>query len=47
MEAGRCSIRIGRDPWAVALEGEAGRALWPAQHAWWLERRAAGMRKFA
>ncbi|MFO1316572.1 MAG: NADH:flavin oxidoreductase/NADH oxidase [Burkholderiales bacterium] len=48
-------IAIGRealsDPhWAgraaVALEGDAGWALWPAQYAWWLERRAALMRKF-
>ena len=48
-------IAVGReallDPhWAgraaVALEGEAGWALWPAQYAWWLERRAALMRRF-
>jgi 2,4-dienoyl-CoA reductase-like NADH-dependent reductase (Old Yellow Enzyme family) len=48
-------VAIGRealsDPhWAgraaVALEGEAGWALWPAQYAWWLERRAALMRRF-
>lgn len=48
-------IAVGRealsDPhWAgraaVALEGDAGWALWPAQYAWWLERRAALMRKF-
>ena len=31
---------------AVALEGDAGWAQWPAQYAWWLERRAALMRKF-
>jgi len=31
---------------AVALEGDAGWALWPAQYAWWLERRAALMRQF-
>jgi 2,4-dienoyl-CoA reductase-like NADH-dependent reductase (Old Yellow Enzyme family) len=31
---------------AVALEGEAGWSLWPAQYGWWLERRAALMRKF-
>ncbi len=48
-------IAVGReallDPhWAgraaVALEGDAGWALWPAQYAWWLERRAALIRKF-
>ncbi|MFO1415262.1 MAG: NADH:flavin oxidoreductase/NADH oxidase [Burkholderiales bacterium] len=32
---------------AVALEGDAGWARWPAQYGWWLERRAAQMRKFA
>ena len=32
---------------AVALEGDAGWAQWPAQYAWWLERRAAQMRKFS
>ncbi|MFO1325197.1 MAG: NADH:flavin oxidoreductase/NADH oxidase [Burkholderiales bacterium] len=31
---------------AVALEGDAGWAQWPAQYAWWLERRAALMSKF-
>lgn len=48
-------VAIGRealsDPhWAgraaVALEGDAGWALWPAQYAWWLERRAALIRTF-
>jgi len=48
-------IAVGReallDPhWAgraaVALEGDDGWALWPAQYSWWLERRAALMRKF-
>jgi len=48
-------IAVGReallDPhWAgraaVALEGDAGWALWPAQYGWWLERRAEAMRKF-
>jgi 2,4-dienoyl-CoA reductase-like NADH-dependent reductase (Old Yellow Enzyme family) len=32
---------------AVALEGDAGWALWPAQYGWWLERRAALLRGFA
>ncbi len=32
---------------AVALEGDAGWALWPAQYGWWLERRAALLRKFS
>ena len=32
---------------AVALEGDAGWSQWPAQYAWWLERRAALMRKFS
>jgi 2,4-dienoyl-CoA reductase-like NADH-dependent reductase (Old Yellow Enzyme family) len=49
-------VAIGReallDPhWAgraaVALEGDDGWASWPAQYAWWLERRAALMRRFA
>ena len=31
---------------AVQLEGDAGWAQWPAQYGWWLERRAALMRKF-
>lgn len=31
---------------AVELEGDAGWAQWPAQYGWWLERRAASMRKF-
>jgi 2,4-dienoyl-CoA reductase-like NADH-dependent reductase (Old Yellow Enzyme family) len=31
---------------AVELEGEAGWAQWPAQYGWWLERRAALMKKF-
>jgi 2,4-dienoyl-CoA reductase-like NADH-dependent reductase (Old Yellow Enzyme family) len=31
---------------AVELEGDAGWAQWPAQYAWWLERRAALMKKF-
>lgn len=31
---------------AVELEGDAGWSQWPAQYAWWLERRAALMRKF-
>ena len=31
---------------AVELEGDAGWSLWPAQYGWWLERRAALMRKF-
>jgi len=31
---------------AVALEGDAGWAQWPAQYGWWLERRAALIRKF-
>jgi len=31
---------------AVELEGDAGWAQWPAQYGWWLERRAAQMRKF-
>ena len=31
---------------AVALEGEAGWAQWPAQYGWWLERRAAAMKNF-
>jgi 2,4-dienoyl-CoA reductase-like NADH-dependent reductase (Old Yellow Enzyme family) len=31
---------------AVALEGDAGWAQWPAQYGWWLERRAALMKKF-
>jgi 2,4-dienoyl-CoA reductase-like NADH-dependent reductase (Old Yellow Enzyme family) len=31
---------------AVALEGDAGWAMWPVQYGWWLERRAAVMRKF-
>ena len=31
---------------AVELEGDAGWAQWPAQYGWWLERRAAAMRKF-
>lgn len=48
-------VAIGReallDPhWAgraaLALLGDAGWAQWPAQYAWWLERRAAMMRKF-
>ncbi len=48
-------VAIGReallDPhWAgraaVELEGDAGWAHWPAQYAWWLERRVALMRKF-
>lgn len=49
-------VAIGRealvDPhWAgraaVELDGDAGWAQWPAQYAWWLERRNALMRKFA
>jgi 2,4-dienoyl-CoA reductase-like NADH-dependent reductase (Old Yellow Enzyme family) len=49
-------IAVGReallDPhWAgraaVALEGDAGWALWPAQYGWWLERRAALLQKLA
>lgn len=32
---------------AVALEGEAGWSQWPAQYAWWLERRVKAMQKFA
>jgi 2,4-dienoyl-CoA reductase-like NADH-dependent reductase (Old Yellow Enzyme family) len=32
---------------AVELEGDAGWAQWPAQYGWWLERRAALMRKFS
>ena len=32
---------------AVALEGDAGWALWPAQYGWWLERRSALLRGFA
>jgi 2,4-dienoyl-CoA reductase-like NADH-dependent reductase (Old Yellow Enzyme family) len=48
-------IAVGRqallDPhWAgraaVELEGDAGWSLWPAQYGWWLERRAALLRKF-
>jgi len=31
---------------AVELEGDAGWAQWPAQYGWWLERRAAAMKKF-
>ena len=31
---------------AVELEGDGGWAKWPAQYGWWLERRAALMRKF-
>jgi len=31
---------------AVELEGDAGWAQWPAQYGWWLERRAALMKKF-
>ncbi len=31
---------------AVALQGEAGWAQWPAQYGWWLERRAAVMKNF-
>lgn len=31
---------------AVLLDGEAGWAQWPAQYGWWLERRAALMKKF-
>jgi len=48
-------VAIGRealvDPhWAgraaVELDGDAGWSQWPAQYAWWLERRAALLRKF-
>jgi len=31
---------------AVELEGDTGWAQWPAQYGWWLERRAALMKKF-
>ena len=31
---------------AVELEGDPGWAQWPAQYGWWLERRAAQMKKF-
>ena len=31
---------------AVELDGDAGWAQWPAQYGWWLERRAALMKKF-
>jgi 2,4-dienoyl-CoA reductase-like NADH-dependent reductase (Old Yellow Enzyme family) len=31
---------------AVELEGDDGWAQWPAQYGWWLERRAALMKKF-
>lgn len=31
---------------ALALEGDAGWSQWPAQYAWWLERRVTTMRKF-
>lgn len=32
---------------ALALEGDAGWGAWPDQYAWWLERRAALMRKLS
>jgi 2,4-dienoyl-CoA reductase-like NADH-dependent reductase (Old Yellow Enzyme family) len=32
---------------ALALEGDSGWAQWPKQYGWWLERRAAAMKKFA
>lgn len=32
---------------AIALEGDAGWAQWPAQYGWWLEKRAALQRNFA
>ena len=44
--AKRCSIRTGPGARPSSSKGDAGWSLWPAQYGWWLERRAALMRKF-